>query len=74
MKKIMFISSMGGHLNELLMLDKLFNKYDYKIKNEKNKSTKYLRNKYKKKASYLIYCTKKTFILYPFVLIINSFI
>ena len=74
MKKIMFISSMGGHLNELLMLDKLFNKYDYKIITEKNKSTKYLKNKYKKKASYLIYCTKKTFILYPFVLIINSFI
>ncbi len=74
MKKIMFISSMGGHLNELLMLDKLFNKYDYKIITEKNKSTKYLKNKYKKKASYLIYCTKKTFILYPFVLILNSFI
>ena len=74
MKKIMFISSMGGHLNELLMLDKLFNKYDYKIITEKNKLTKYLKNKYKKKASYLIYCTKKTFILYPFVLIINSFI
>ncbi len=70
----MFISSMGGHLNELLMLDKLFNKYDYKIITEKNKSTKYLKNKYKKKASYLIYCTKKTFILYPFVLILNSFI
>ncbi len=74
MKKVMFISSMGGHLNELLMLDKLFNKYDYKIITEKNKSTKYLKNKYKKKASYLIYCTKKTFILYPFVLILNSFI
>lgn len=74
MKKIMFVSSMGGHLNELLMLDKLFNKYDYKIITEKNKSTKYLKNKYKKKASYLIYCTKKTFILYPFVLILNSFI
>ena len=74
MKKVMFISSMGGHLNELLMLDKLFNKYDYKIITEKNKSTKYLKNKYKKKASYLIYCTKKKFILYPFVLILNSFI
>ena len=73
MKKILFISSMGGHLNELLMLNKLFDKYEYKIVTEKNKSTKYLKNKYQKKISYLIYCTKKTFILYPFVLIINSF-
>ncbi len=74
MKKILFISSMGGHLNELLMLNKLFEKYEYKIVTEKNKSTKYLKKQYKNKISYLIYCTKKTFILYPFVLIINSFI
>ena len=30
-KKVMFISSTGGHLNELLMLKKMFNKYDYLI-------------------------------------------
>ncbi len=74
MKKVMFISSMGGHLNELLMLNKLFDKYDYRIVTEKNKTTRYLKDKYPKKASYLLYCTKKTFILYPFVLLLNSFI
>ena len=74
MKKVMFISSMGGHLNELLMLNKLFDKYDYRLVTEKNKSTKYLKDEYKNKVSYLLYCTKKTFILYPFVLLINSFI
>ena len=73
MKKVMFISSMGGHLNELLMLNKLFDKYEYKLITEKNKSTKYLKNNYKN-VSYLLYCTKKTFILYPFVLLINCFI
>ena len=73
-KRVLFISSMGGHLNELLQLKELFNYYDYHIVTERNKTTKYLKETYKKKISYLIYCTKKTFILYPFVLLINSFI
>ena len=73
-KKVLFISSMGGHLNELLKLRKMFDKYDYHLVTEKSSSTKYLKNEYKNKISYLIYCTKKTFILYPFVLLINSFI
>ena len=74
MKRVLFISSMGGHLNELLKLNSLFNSYDYHIVTEKNTSTKYLKKEYNNKISYLIYCTKKTFILYPFVLLINSFI
>ena len=73
-KRVLFISSMGGHLNELLQLKSLFKEYDYSIITEKNASTKFLKKEYKKRASYLIYCTKKTFILYPFVLLINSFI
>ena len=28
-KKVLFISSTGGHLNELLQLESLFKKYDY---------------------------------------------
>ena len=28
-KKVLFISSTGGHLNELLQLAPLFEKYDY---------------------------------------------
>ena len=31
MKKVMFISSTGGHLDELLQLKKMFDKYDYYI-------------------------------------------
>ena len=74
MKRVMFISSMGGHLNELLMLKSLFNKYDYHIVTEKNRTTKYLKDEYNKKISYLVYGTKKLLIIYPFILLINSII
>lgn len=70
----MFISSMGGHLNELMMLKSLFNKYDYHIVTEKTKATKYLKNDYNNKVSYLVYGTKKLILLYPFILLINCFI
>lgn len=73
-KKVMFISSMGGHLNELMMLNSLFKKYDYHIVTEKTKATTYLKNDYKDKVSYLVYGTKKLLLLYPFILLINSFI
>ena len=31
MKKVLFISSTGGHLNELMQLKPLFEKYNYHI-------------------------------------------
>ena len=71
-KRVMFISSMGGHLNELLMLKPLFDKYEYHIVTEKTKTTKYLKDEYNKKISYLMYGTKKLLLLYPFILLINS--
>ena len=37
-KKVMFISSTGGHLEELLRLKSLFNDYDYSLITEKTKS------------------------------------
>jgi len=36
--KVMFISSTGGHLEELLQFSKLFNKYNYYLVTEKTKS------------------------------------
>ena len=74
MKKVMFISSTGGHLNELLQLKKLFKKYDYYIITEKTKSNLDLREEYNKKINYLIYGTKKNKLIYPFKLLINCFI
>ena len=73
-KKVLFISSGGGHLSEMMRLSPMFEKYDYFIVTEKTKTTKYLKDKYKNKVNYLLYCTKKTFIIYPFVLLINCFI
>lgn len=72
MKKILFISSMGGHLNELLQLKSMFNKYNYLLVTEKSNSTKDLKKIYNTK--FLLYATKRNKIIYPFVLLINSFI
>lgn len=72
-KKVLFISSTGGHLSELLMLEKMFNKYDFRIVTEKDKSTKFLEKKYKKRLDYLIYGTKDHPLSYPFKLLANCF-
>lgn len=73
-KKVMFISSTGGHLEELLQLKEMFKNYDYSIVTEKTKSNLYLKKEYGKRISYLIYGTKHNFLSYPFKLLANSFI
>ena len=73
MKKVLFISSTGGHLNELLQLKPLFSKYDYSIITEKDKSTICLKNTYGSKISYLIYGTRKKLLKYIFIFLLNSF-
>lgn len=73
-KRVMFISSTGGHLNEMMQLKKLFDKYDYHIVTEKTKSNLSLRDKYNKRIDYLIFGTKDYIITYPFKLLCNCFI
>ena len=74
MKKVLFISSTGGHLSELLQLKGMFKNCDYYIVTEKTKSNLWLKDKYKSKVSYLVYGTKDyQLILYPFKLLYNSF-
>lgn len=73
MKKVLFISSTGGHLNELMQLSPLFDKYNYHIITEKDKSTINLKQKYNKKISYLIYGTRNNLLIYPFVFFVNCF-
>lgn len=73
-KRIMFIASTGGHLNELLSLKPMFKNYDYSLITEKTKSTRQLKNEYKNKVGFLIYGTKDHMITYPFKLFINCFI
>lgn len=66
-KKVLFISSTGGHLNELLQLEPLFEKYNYNIITEKDKSTEYLKGKYKKRIYYLPYGTRSKLFSYIFI-------
>lgn len=73
-KHVMFISSTGGHLNELLQLKSMFSKYEYCLITEKTKSNLYLKEEYKDKVHFLIYGTKHHFLTYPFKLLINCFI
>ena len=70
-KKVLFISSTGGHLNELLQLKSLFSNYDYLLVTEKDKSTISLKDKYNVK--YLVYGTRKNLFSY-FVKFIFNFI
>ena len=46
MDKVMFISSTGGHLNELMQLKEMFANYDYSILTEKTKSNEALTKMY----------------------------
>lgn len=73
MKKVLFISSTGGHLSEMLQLKDMFNRYDYKIITEKTKSNLKLKKYYGNRISYLVYGTKDHKLSYPFKLIYNCF-
>ena len=66
MKKILFISSGGGHLEELLQLKELFKYCDYKIVTEKTATTLNILKDYKN-VSYLRYGTKDHLLPYLFI-------
>lgn len=73
MKKVLFISSTGGHLSELLQLKPMFKNYNYNIITEKTKSTKNLKKDHQNKVYYLLYGSKDKILIYPFKLIFNCF-
>ena len=54
MKKVIFISSMGGHLTELMQLKSIFKDYDYKLVTEKHKSTVGLKARYKSNKDHML--------------------
>lgn len=73
-KKVMFISSTGGHLNEMLMLSPMFKKYPFMLITENTKSNKGLKEQYgSRTVKYLVYGTRKKMLTYPFKLCINCF-
>ena len=65
-KKVLFISSTGGHLDELLQLKPLFKKYDYYIITENDKTNKCLKKDYKEKIYFLPYGTRAKLLTYIF--------
>ena len=53
MKKVIFVSSSGGHLTEILSLRELFKEYEYLLVTEKIDITKSLKEQYN--VEYLVY-------------------
>lgn len=64
MKRVMFISSVGGHLTQMLQLKKIFNDYNYVLVTEKTDVTKDMKNKYK--TEYLVYGSRQYLFKYIF--------
>ncbi len=67
MKKVLFIASAGGHLNELMQLD------NYYLITENLKTNMSLKEKFGNKISYLVFGSKEHILTYPFKFIYNSF-
>ena len=70
--RVMFISSTGGHLGELLQLQPLFPRYSYSLVTEKTKTTKSLKQKHKN-VGFLVFGSKDHKLSYPFKLLYNCF-
>ena len=57
-KKVMFVSSKGGHFNELMKLEPLFKNYEVSILTEKPDNKKYVKEKYNKyNIHFLLKCS-----------------
>lgn len=67
--KIMFVSSVGGHLTQLLQLKQLFKEYNYVLITEKNDVTKDLKERYN--VNYLPYGSRNQKLKYIFILFWN---
>ena len=65
-KKVLFISSTGGHFDELLQLKPLFKKYNSYIITEKDKSNETLKEIYGDKMYFLPYGTRAKLFTYIF--------
>lgn len=64
MKKVLFIASTGGHLNELLQLKSLFERCDFHIITEKTKSNLKLSEQYPNRVNYLVHGSKEHLLAY----------
>ena len=64
-KKVMFISSVGGHLTQLLELKSIFDDYEYILVTEKTDVTINMKNKFK--IQFLAYGSRKYIFKYAFI-------
>ena len=71
MKKVMFISSVGGHLTQMLELKNIFDDYKYVLVTEKTDVTVDMSKKYK--MEYLKYGSRKYLFKYIFIFLFNIF-
>lgn len=69
MKKVIFAASSGGHVAEILKLEKLFKEYEYLLVTEKTNVTQKFKDKYNIK--YLKYGPNKNFFKYVYNIIYN---
>ncbi|MBR6641611.1 MAG: polysaccharide biosynthesis protein [Clostridia bacterium] len=70
--RVIFISSTGGHLSELMVLKPIFKDYDYHIVTEKTGSTKSLKKEYGKRIHYVILGIRTKKVEYVFKVILNT--
>ena len=71
MKKVLFIASAGGHLNELLQLEPMFKNYDSYLITENIKSNLSLKKKYQDHLSFLVFGSKEHIFTYLFKFMYN---
>ncbi|SJZ84047.1 PssD/Cps14F family polysaccharide biosynthesis glycosyltransferase [Anaerorhabdus furcosa] len=71
MKKVIFISSTGGHLTELMQLAPMFDGVDATLITENTASNSSLKDKYGSKFHTLVYGTKQHLFSYLFIFAFN---
>ena len=74
LKRVVYIASTGGHLNELLQFKPLFEQTDYSIITENNPSALYLKELYPNRVFYLVYGSKEHLFSYLFKFTYNAFL
>lgn len=73
-KKIILVSSKGGHFAQLLSLEEMFTKYDYLLLTEKSKSTEPLTEKYNLQFLKSRPNVNSKSPMFFFILVVNSFL
>jgi len=68
-KRVMFISSVGGHLTQLLQLKKIFSDYDYVLVTEYTSITEKMNQQFN--IEYLKYGSRQYFFRYLFIFCYN---